>query len=498
MLESRVGRRTWLQAAVVGAVAGCIPLVGYLQNGMQMRVSPDSANYLIGARSLLAGKGYLGVDGLHQTTWPPGYPALLATIGSVTGDLMVAALVVNVLSFAVIGAILVLLISRYVEGVWIAPIAALLAVANPAMWEVSDGVWSEPTSLALSVIAAYLMVRMIDHKSSAPWLGAVTFGAVLGLNGLVRFAAVLVAGAMLLALWRHRRPWWLAWVAGVLAAGIPVGWEIVNRTLGAPAGTGEGRALSAASPLEVGFGASVTVARWFTINPKVAPAYWWPPLLLVGAAAAAAAIALTIKAWRHLPVAVRAVGLAALLFGILMFGVRVVVAMDMLGHRLLVPLVPLAAVMFAVVSEQIARLQGWWVRPASMLALAGVLLGALNTFVKIPNRDDGISLSWMSLQQACRFGDDAQLLTNSVSHLALACETVVGPAPRTHLYQSTAVLNELTPLQDTFDSQCVRIVWAGGDEGGHYVPVPELEAAGFQVIDAWDDVRVLQAGHCGG
>ncbi len=202
-------------------------------------LSPDSVTYLSAARNLAAGHGYLDLTGQANTTFAPGYPALLAA-GHVIGfSLTTAARLVNVASFAAIVVLSWALLRRHVTSTRLALVATAAVALSPAVLNVADEAWSEP--LFCVVLLVFLLVLedvIAAHPPSARLVAAA--GLTAGIAFLVRYAAaaLIITGVLVLLAARRPTRWRTRCLqVGVFLAGaapLPALWVLRNATSGAP------------------------------------------------------------------------------------------------------------------------------------------------------------------------------------------------------------------------------------------------------------------------
>ena len=128
-------------------------------------LSPDSAEYIGAARSLLSGKGFMypGNGEWAPLVWyPPLFPAILAIPGLIGIDPLVGARWVNALFFGAnivaVGGILRVMSPAFY---WPAIFASFLVLTSTEMYENHAMAWSEPafiffTLLGLAALVLYL------------------------------------------------------------------------------------------------------------------------------------------------------------------------------------------------------------------------------------------------------------------------------------------------------------------------------------------------------
>ena len=172
----------------------------------------DDGHYLLTARALAAGRGFLDTSRLGDPVdplIPPGYPALLAPLDALPGDLATAGRLLSLLCVL----LLVPLTDRWLRGAGVgggarAAVLALLA-GNVVLATYASMVMAEAPFLVVLLLALLALRRAGERLPGMPRPRAVATGVGLGLLlaalVLLKTAAVgLVAGAGLwLLLRRH-------------------------------------------------------------------------------------------------------------------------------------------------------------------------------------------------------------------------------------------------------------------------------------------------------
>ena len=230
-------RQTTVFFLILGLLAvGGIWLLAY-STPFGLGLNDDSIAYIAGARSIMAGQGYreawLASNG-PVTHFPPGFPALLAFIGLITGlDPTQGARALNGLLFglniALTGWVGWRMTGSRIAGV----LVATLAVLNSSLLYIHSRAMSEPLYIFLTLLS-FLLLDYYFERSKNSWL--IALGCVLGWAYLARYAGLSLLATMIAVLvvlhetWRKRLK-----SALVLALGaFPwiVGWSIRNRVLG--------------------------------------------------------------------------------------------------------------------------------------------------------------------------------------------------------------------------------------------------------------------------
>lgn len=219
-------------------------------------LNTDTAQYLTGARQLLAGHGYstnllyfedqlyLGVMPSPQTVWPPGYSLLLSTLMLAGVPDLYAPFWLGVTCDLLTPIALFLLLREIGVGRWVAFGTAILSitVALPHLF-VLRGL-TESTFTLLTVLALWSVARAYRPGArTAAWLlGAGAFAAAAF---LVRYAGITLVAALGLWFglkWLVRRTWadfrsllFLMAVPTIVVAGMFLrNWLLVGNFTGGP------------------------------------------------------------------------------------------------------------------------------------------------------------------------------------------------------------------------------------------------------------------------
>ncbi len=159
-------------------------------------VSPDSAYYIVAARSLAAGQG-LRFNGEPLVHWPPGYPLLLAGLGVVGVEPLEGARAFAILLYAA-NVALVCWVAFLLSGrSAIAGIGAgVLLLVSPEMLHFHVMAWSEPPFLCLTFLSLLLFCRSLDRGGSLTAAAGLCAGAAL----LTRFVGFTLLPPFLLCI----------------------------------------------------------------------------------------------------------------------------------------------------------------------------------------------------------------------------------------------------------------------------------------------------------
>lgn len=200
-------------------------------------LNDDSIAYIAGARSILGGNGYREAwlaSNEPVTHFPPGFPAVLAFIGFVTGlDPLRGARALNGLLFglniALTGWVGLRMTRSRVAGILV---AALTLLSSPLLY-IHTRAMSEPLYIFLMLVS-FLLLDYYFERSNNYYL--VALGFVLAWAYLARYAALSLLATMVAVLlilrenWRER----LKSAVVLVASALPwiFAWSVRNRIVG--------------------------------------------------------------------------------------------------------------------------------------------------------------------------------------------------------------------------------------------------------------------------
>ena len=244
-LASAIGRHDpdrprWWHGVLVATVA----LAGVAAStGLDEPPRFDGAGYTMLARALLDGDGYRNIDHPEHPShahFPPGYPALLALLWSVTGRSAAAA---HLLSIACTVAASVVS-WHWFRRLYPTRIALLLALALASNWtwhRIGGAIRSEPPYMLLKQAALLGAIGVARSKVAARGLG---LGMMLGALTLFRHIGVAVGVAIAIDLILRRRPRAASALAlGAILVAAPWGWRLLTTPRPTQLGLLPGRSL---------------------------------------------------------------------------------------------------------------------------------------------------------------------------------------------------------------------------------------------------------------
>ncbi|HTQ98748.1 MAG TPA: hypothetical protein VMH83_02110 [Candidatus Acidoferrum sp.] len=217
----------WWLALLIVCAAGAATV--WYASAWGVGVSPDSAEYLAGARRLHS----LGDLFRLPTQWPPGYPILLKLASLFGGDLYATTRVLQCLLMAGNLAVAMSLLRHVIGRDSLLPIAGgLVLAASYTLWQVNFYAWSEGPFVLCQQLSALWLLHALEAPVERRWLFAAAGMAALAL--LFRYAGVAWVGTASLLLllltagnWRQRlRP---AVTFGVVAVAPFAVWIVANK-----------------------------------------------------------------------------------------------------------------------------------------------------------------------------------------------------------------------------------------------------------------------------
>ncbi len=250
-------------------------------------LNPDSMNYVAGARSILAGEGFLGTHGTPLVYWPPFLSLVLAALGLTGVDLIRLGGVLNAMLFGGIVAASGFWLLRSCRRPALAVLGAAWVAASVPLFNVSCMLWSEPLFIFLTVLVLWQVQRCLEAPAKR---ALVVAGALVAMASMTRYiGAVLgVVGCLMILLGSKetvRKRLAACFLFGIVAAMPLTLWMLRNRAL-----TGE--FAGPRSPSHVGLLENVSRAgkglALFFFSPGKAGAV--PGVAWFGAAAVAALV----------------------------------------------------------------------------------------------------------------------------------------------------------------------------------------------------------------
>jgi hypothetical protein len=276
-----VNRARW--AATFVGLLGTAQILVLTRNGPG--IAPDSVDYVAGAMSLAAGRGYSDIaNGNPIFTWPPLFSAAMAGVHRLTGlPVVESGRWLNAVTFGGLAATALLVLWEQTGSVLITGMGTTLVLAGTPLVGTAAALLSEPL-FCLLVLWCCLALRSSGETGAWPWAA----GMLAGLAAITRYAGgfLIPCGALLLAArWRRAAVYAGLGLTPVLAWGWR-NWQVVGSFSGPRHPSTQGWAEVLPAVVKV-------FSRW--VVPERVP-FGWRAALLAGAVVGGAAMVQ--RAWR--------------------------------------------------------------------------------------------------------------------------------------------------------------------------------------------------------
>jgi hypothetical protein len=195
-LSAGVGRRR--DPVLVSMLATVAALATVVATRHGAGLSPDSVTYLSLARNLANGRGFVDFTGRSDTTFAPGFPALVALGIRLGLSASGAVRLINAASFAAIVVLAWRLLRRHTASSGVALLGTALIACSPALLGISDQAWSEPLFCAICLGFLLLLEDAAGTKDGRHL--ALAAGFVAGIAFCVRYAgaSLVIVGVVVL------------------------------------------------------------------------------------------------------------------------------------------------------------------------------------------------------------------------------------------------------------------------------------------------------------
>lgn len=348
----------WCLSLALGALAAL--LVGLATATYGVSGEHFAMNNIGAAQGLVCGRGLSSIRGEPFVLWGPTMPAVLAALHLAGFTFLDGArwmTVASALVFVALHTRLVLAISR---TAWPAVVSGLWLVFSPQFLPIMASLRSQPLFLALAAVSLWSLVRYLATRSNA-WLVA----AVLAATGTVlhRYECVLVVAAQVAVILARPSAGALRQrvAAAAFAAAVPA---IALAALLARNVAVEGSMLGPRPTAPEGEAGAQLLDAWRTIALWAAP---WAESLANGSAAVLALALLAaiglVRLLRRPDEVARRDALAvyasfAVVYGGGLIAIAAVLWIDLIGERILFPMLAFSLGLLLIAAEELARTGG--------------------------------------------------------------------------------------------------------------------------------------------
>lgn len=164
------------------------------QTGHGPYVSPDSINYIVLARNLMDGNGYVTWSGKPVAIWPPGYPILLSLFSLSFFDPLDAAGAINAITLGLIAFVTGHWLMQRIKSSFLILWGCVAIVFAVPLRLVSSSVWSEPAFILFITLSLIWMDKYLSTEKRSSLIVAAVFTAFACLT---RYAGIALVIAIL-------------------------------------------------------------------------------------------------------------------------------------------------------------------------------------------------------------------------------------------------------------------------------------------------------------
>jgi hypothetical protein len=275
-------RRRWIFLAVLAAVSLVGMLALWRSTPYGLGLVNDSATYVEGATSILAGKGYVRVSGGGElkpiTHFPPLFSILLAGLGLLGMDFLQGARVLITILFGVDILLVGLSVYKISQSMVFAYLGALLLAVSDLHLGVFSFALSEPLFITLMLAGFLCLAESFDHPH---WIWQVMTGVILSLAYLTRFAGASLFLTAVLVITLLRPSKILKRIGLMLAGAIPpmLAWLANTLIQGGTRALGNRQLLWHPPPIKTLFEAIKNLLTWIAPNDLLAAGSIWGRML---------------------------------------------------------------------------------------------------------------------------------------------------------------------------------------------------------------------------
>ena len=201
--------------------------------------TPDTGHYLATADNVLAGRGFVRMGPEIMASWPPLFPALLALVGLVGLDMLVAARLINVVALACTAAIAVYWVATVTRSIAFGLAAGVAIAVGPPLVYSGTLALTDAPFVILKILSLWLTASWVDSQrrgTLAAAIACIALACLMRYNGVLLIATavmaalalspasltrrlrdaalIAVAGSLPLSLWFARNVWLTGTVAG--------------------------------------------------------------------------------------------------------------------------------------------------------------------------------------------------------------------------------------------------------------------------------------------
>ncbi len=180
--ENKLKKSHILYISLAALLGGLLLFIFTGVNGVGM--SPDSAQYIASARSLLAGRGFRDVSGGPFISWPPLIPIVIACFRIFPIDYPDILRLINVLCFIVIIFVSSVWILKHTGSLMLSLLNAAMVIFSKPLFHILTNGWSEP----LFVVEICLFMLILSYCKETMDYRIILLGIVTIAFSLTRYS----------------------------------------------------------------------------------------------------------------------------------------------------------------------------------------------------------------------------------------------------------------------------------------------------------------------
>lgn len=221
---------------IISVVIILVAFIGIYPYVFDKKIDPngDNVGYFLLGKGLSQGEGYTSyynIPARPANHFPPGYPALISTVITLTGASITGIKILSGIIFLLSALVFFFLARRITDDKWAIMISTLLVLISPNLLRYSTIMMSEILYMFL-VLTVVWLVTLSDHEK--PWYKSWHFWLIILLTAAAYYVrtigVAILAGLLVYYLFRRRWSYMLALVGGFFLLALP--WYLRAKAIG--------------------------------------------------------------------------------------------------------------------------------------------------------------------------------------------------------------------------------------------------------------------------
>jgi hypothetical protein len=180
---------------ILGICGSLLVLASTSQYGIGL--SPDSVNYILGARRLLESSGLRQAIWVLPPVWPPLFPVLLAVLGTLAIDPQDGARILNTLAFGLIVLATGRLMGFYTKSQLFVLFGAITVLVSVPILSVSVMAWTEPLFILFMILFVDQLSRFLTEPRWTSLVSITVLAAIACLQRYIGVSLILTGGILI-------------------------------------------------------------------------------------------------------------------------------------------------------------------------------------------------------------------------------------------------------------------------------------------------------------